>query len=72
MITVESVVGMVEIADLRNAANRMRRRAAEIRLDSVPAPYYNSNEDTEALEKIASLLDEAADEILRLRAPQSK
>jgi len=57
---------MVDIVELRNAADRLRQWAKEIRLDAVPAPYSNANEDIAMLERIAGLLEDAAAEIVRL------
>jgi hypothetical protein len=61
---------MTDIVELRNAANTLRQTAKEIRHDSVPAPYATADEDIGMLERVANLLDEAADEIPRLRAPR--
>jgi hypothetical protein len=63
---------MVDIVELRNAANTLRRWAGEIRLDSVPAPYATASEDIGTLEYVAKLLDAAADEIVSLRPPLPK
>ena len=63
---------MVDVAELRNAANTLRRWAGKIRLDSVPAPYATTSEDIGTLEYVAKLLDAAADEIVRLRPPLPK
>jgi hypothetical protein len=41
------------------------------RRESVPTPYATAGEDIGMLEKVADLLDGAADEILRLRSPPS-
>ena len=57
---------MVDIVELRNAADRLRQWAKEIRLDAVSAPYSNANEDIAMLERIAGLLEDAAAEIVRL------
>jgi len=59
---------MTDIIELRNAANTLRQWAKEIRLDAVPAPYSNANEDIAMLERVARLLEEAAGEIARLNA----
>jgi hypothetical protein len=59
---------VTDIVELRNAANTLRQWAKEIRLEAAPAPYANASEDIAALERTASLLEEAADEIVRLRA----
>ena len=58
---------MSDIVELRNAANTLRQWAKDIRLDAVPAPYASASEDIAALERIAGLLEDAADEIVRLR-----
>jgi hypothetical protein len=59
---------VTDIVELRNAANTLRQWAKEIRLEATPAPYANASEDIAALERTASLLEDAADEIVRLRA----
>jgi hypothetical protein len=59
---------MVDIVELRNAADRLRQWAKEIRLDAVPTPYSNANDDIAMLERIAGLLEDAAAEIVRLKA----
>ena len=59
---------MTDIIELRNAANTLRQWAKEIRLDAVPAPYSNANEDIAMLERVARLLEEAATEIAHLKA----
>ena len=63
---------MTDVVKLRNAANTLRQWAREIRHESVPAPYATADEDIGMLEKVAGLLDQAADEILRLRTPLPK
>ena len=59
---------MIDIVELRNAANTLRQWAKEIRLDAVPTPYSNANEDIAMLERVARLLEDAAGEIARLKA----
>ena len=58
---------MADIVELRNAAETLRLWAKEVRRENMPAPYTGADEDTSMLERIATLLDEAADEIIRLR-----
>jgi hypothetical protein len=57
---------MVDVVELRNAATILRQWASEIRRDSVPAPYATASEDISLLEKVSDLLEQAADEVLRL------
>jgi hypothetical protein len=59
---------MPDIVELRSAAERLRLWAREIRRENMPSPYAGADEDMRMLEKVATLLDEAADEINRLRA----
>jgi hypothetical protein len=63
---------MVDVVELRNAANTLRQWAREIRRDCVPAPYASASEDIAMLERVVSLLEEAANEVLRLRIPPPK
>ena len=63
-------ISMVDVVELRSGANTLRQWANDIRRESVPKPYATAGEDIGMLEKVADLLDGAADEILRLsRAP---
>jgi molybdenum cofactor biosynthesis enzyme MoaA len=59
---------MADIIELRSAAERLRHWADEIRRENTPAPYVGADEDVRTLERIAGLLNEAAEEIHRLRA----
>ena len=64
-------ISMVDVVELRSGANTLRQWANDIRRESVPTPYATAGEDIGMLEKVADLLDGAADEILRLRSPPS-
>jgi hypothetical protein len=64
-------ISMVDVVELRSGANTLRPWANDIRRDSVPTPYATAGEDIGMLEKVADLLNGAADEILRLRSPPS-
>jgi hypothetical protein len=59
---------MADIIELRNAAEKLRLWAKEVRSENMPAPYAGADEDMSTLERVATLLDEAANEIIRLRA----
>ena len=59
---------MADVVKLRNAAEKLRLWAQEVRRENMPAPYAGADEEMSMLERIATLLDEAADEIIRLRA----
>jgi hypothetical protein len=62
---------MVDNVELRNTARRLRQWAKEIRLDSLPAPYATSNEDADVLDKAATLMESAADDIEVARMSRS-
>jgi hypothetical protein len=59
---------MTDLTELRSAAKTLRQWVNEIRADSVPAPYAAAGQDIALLERCASLLEDAADEIARLRS----
>jgi len=59
---------MPDIVEIRSAAEKLRHWAAEIGRENTPAPYDGAEEDVRALEKIAALLDKAAEEIQRSRS----
>ena len=58
---------MADIVELRSAADRLRHWADEIRRENTPTPFVGADEDIRMLERVAALLDDAADEIVRLR-----
>jgi hypothetical protein len=62
---------MVDNVELRNTARRLRQWAKGIRLDSLPAPYATSNEDADVLDKAATLMETAADDIEFARMSRS-
>jgi hypothetical protein len=63
---------MTDVVELRNAANTLRQWAKEIRHENVPALYATTDQDIGILGRVADLLEQAADEILRLRTPLPK
>jgi hypothetical protein len=63
---------MPYLAKLRPAANKLRQLAFDIRRENTPAPYAGAEEDIAMLENVSALLEQAADEIARLRAANSK
>jgi hypothetical protein len=63
---------MTDVVELRNAANTLRLWANEIRHENVPAPYTTADQDIGMLDRVADLLEQAADEILRFRTPLPK
>ena len=63
---------MVDMSELRSTADNLRQWAKEIRRENRPAPFAGAGEDIAMLEKVGTLLDEAADEIIRFRDSPSK
>ena len=59
---------MVDIVELRSAADKLRHWADEIRRENTPTPFVGADDDIRMLERVATLLDDAADEIIRHRA----
>jgi hypothetical protein len=59
---------MPDIVELRSAAEKLRHWAEEIRRENTPAPFVGADEEIRMLERTATLLDEAADEIIGHRA----
>jgi hypothetical protein len=58
---------MVDVAKLRETARDLRECAIQIVRDSKASPYPTSKEDSGLLYKAAKELDDACDEIIRLR-----
>ena len=58
---------MADIVELRSAAEKLRHWADEIRRENVPIPFVGAEEDIRTLERVATLVDEAADEIIHHR-----
>jgi hypothetical protein len=63
---------MMDTITLRNTAQELRSSAQQIRRNNETTPYPTAGLDASLLEKAAKDLEDAADEIERLRLPQSK
>ena len=63
---------MADIVELRSAADKLRRWADEIRRENTPTPFVGADDEIRMLERVAALLDEAANEIIRLRVSPNK
>ena len=63
---------MIDTNRLRDIAIKLQEWARQIRHDAEAIPHATSKEDSGLLDGAAKEMREAADEIERLRAPQSK